>query len=122
MRTEFVKGGLADRIALAVSGLCLVHCFVTALALATLSTVGGVLGSPLVHEVGLALAVILGIVALGNGIMNHGRFLPLAVGALGIGTMAAALAMPHGGVEMLTTIVGIVLLASAHFLNRLASA
>ena len=121
LRTEIVKGGLIDRVAVAVSGLCLVHCFVTALAVATLSTVGGVLGSPIVHEVGLALAIALGIVALGNGVKNHGRVLPLSIGGLGIGIMAAALVLPHGGIEMAVTIVGVILLAGGHFLNRLAS-
>lgn len=121
MRADIVKGGVIDRVALAFSGLCVVHCFVTALTLATLSTVGGVLGSPIIHEVGLALAIVLGIVALGNGIMNHGRLLPLSIGGIGIAIMAAALALPHGGFELLATMVGVLLLAGGHFLNRLAS-
>ncbi len=122
MGTDIVKSGLIDRVALAFSGLCLVHCFVTAVALATVSTVGGVLGSPMIHEVGLALAVVLGIVALGNGIVKHGRLLPLSIGAIGIAIMAAALALPHGDLELLATMVGVILLAAGHFFNRLASA
>ena len=109
-----------DRIAMTLSGLCLVHCLVTALLFGTLSTVGGLLGSPLIHEVGLALALLLGIVALGNGIRQHGRFLPPSIGGLGIGAMTAALTLPHGGSEMVATMLGVALLATGHYLNRLA--
>ena len=120
MNAQIARNGVMDRIAMTVSGLCLVHCLATALLLGTLSTVGGMLGSPIVHEVGLALAIILGVFALGNGIAEHGRFLPPSIGGLGIGAMTAALTLPHGGSEMVATMLGVVLLATGHFLNRLA--
>lgn len=120
MNAQIARNGVMDRIAMTVSGLCLVHCLATALLLGTLSTVGGMLGSPIVHEVGLALAIILGVFALGNGIVEHGRFLPPSIGGLGIGAMTAALTLPHGGSEMVATMLGVVLLATGHFLNRLA--
>ena len=120
LSTSVIKNGTMDRVAMAVSGLCLVHCLVTALLLGTLSTLGGMLGSPIIHEVGLGFAIILGIVALGNGIVRHGRFLPPSIGALGIGAMTAALTLPHGGPEMVATVLGVALLATGHFLNRLA--
>jgi hypothetical protein len=116
----FFKNGMMDRVAMTLSGLCLVHCLATALLLGTLSTVGGLLGSPLIHEAGLALAIILGVFALGNGISEHGRFLPPSIGGLGIGAMTAALTLPHGGSEMVATMLGVALLATGHFLNRLA--
>ena len=120
MNAQIARNGVMDRIAMTMSGLCLVHCLATALLLGTLSTVGGMLGSPIVHEVGLALAIILGVFALGNGIVEHGRFLPPSIGGLGIGAMTAALTLPHGGSEMVATMLGVVLLATGHFLNRLA--
>lgn len=120
MNAQIARNGTMDRVAMTLSGLCLVHCLATALLLGTLSTVGGMLGSPLIHEVGLALAIILGVIALGNGIITHGRFLPPSIGALGIGAMTAALTLPHGGSEMVATMLGVVLLATGHFLNRLA--
>ena len=52
--------------------------------------------------------------------MQHGRFLPPSISGLGIGAMAAALSLPHGGSEMVATMIGVVLLATGHFLNRLA--
>ena len=120
MTASIVKNGTMDRVAMMLSGLCLVHCLVTAVLLGTMSTVGGLLGSPLIHEVGLALALVLGIIALGNGIRRHGRFLPPSIGGLGIGAMTAALTLPHGGSEMVATMLGVALLATGHYLNRLA--
>ena len=120
MNASTLKNGTMDRVAMTLSGLCLVHCLTTALLLGTLSTVGGLLGSPIVHEAGLVLALGLGVVALGNGILQHGRFLPPSIGGLGIGAMAAALTLPHGGSEMVATMIGVALLATGHFLNRLA--
>ncbi len=120
MNTGVIKNGALDRVAMTLSGLCLVHCLATALLLGTLSTVGGILGSPIIHEVGLVLALGLGVVALGNGILQHGRFLPPSIGGLGIGAMTAALSLPHGGSEMVATMLGVALLATGHFLNRLA--
>ena len=120
MTASIVKNGTMDRVAMTLSGLCLVHCLVTAVLLGTMSTVGGLLGSPLIHEVGLALALVLGIIALGNGIRRHGRFLPPSIGGLGIGAMTAALTLPHGGSEMVATMLGVALLATGHYLNRLA--
>jgi MerC mercury resistance protein len=120
LTTNIAQNGTLDRVALMLSGLCFVHCLATALLLGTLSTVGGLLGSPVIHEVGLVLALGLGILALGNGIRQHGRFLPPSVGGLGIGAMTAALTLPHGSSEMVATMLGVVLLATGHFLNRLA--
>jgi hypothetical protein len=65
-----------DSAAMALSGLCLVHCLATAVLLALLSAAGGVLGSHVIHEVGLTLAMGLGAVALGRGILEHGFMMP----------------------------------------------
>ena len=120
MNSTAVKNGLMDRVAMTLSGLCLVHCLATAMLVGTLSTIGGLLGAPIVHEAGLALAIVLGVIALGNGIASHGLFLPPSIGGLGIGAMTAALTLPHGGSEMVATMLGVTLLATGHFLNRLA--
>jgi hypothetical protein len=120
LNAKTLKNGTLDRVAMTLSGLCLVHCLATALLLGTLSTIGGMLGSPVIHEAGLALAIILGVLALGNGIVEHGRFLPPSIGGLGIGAMTAAMALPHGGSELVATMIGVGLLATGHFLNRLA--
>ncbi|WP_445193429.1 MerC domain-containing protein [Sphingomonas sp. Tas61C01] len=111
-----------DRLAIALSGLCLVHCIASAVFLAMLSTVGGMLLSPIFHEVGLTLAIALGAVALGKGVLEHGYLMPASMGAFGLGVMAGAMSLPHdgGGGEALWTVIGVGLLAFGHDLNRRA--
>lgn len=109
-----------DRLAIGISGLCMVHCLATAVFLGLLASAGGLLGSPWIHEVGLTLAMVLGAVALGRGIFEHGFMMPSAVGGLGLGVMAGALTMPHDGTEALYTVIGVSVLALGHRLNRLA--
>jgi len=113
-----------DRLAIGLSGLCAIHCVATTMLLALLSTAGGMLLHPAVHEVGLTLAILLGALALGRGVITHGHALPAAVGAFGLGVMAGAMSLPHDGAggEALWTIVGVALLAFGHDLNRRAAA
>jgi hypothetical protein len=110
-----------DRLAIGLSGLCLVHCVATAVLLAMLSAAGGLLGSPAIHEVGLSLAMVVGSFALGRGIVKHGFMMPSAVGSLGLGVMAGALSLPHDGSEALYTVIGVGILALGHHLNSIAS-
>lgn len=110
-----------DRIAIGLSGLCVVHCLATAAVLALLSAAGGFLGSPLIHEVGLTLAMLLGALALGRGVLEHGFMMPSSVGGLGLGVMAGALTMPHDGSEALFTMIGVGILGLGHQLNRIAA-
>ena len=109
-----------DRFAVGLSGLCLVHCVATTVFLALVSAVGGILGAPIIHEVGLTLAMILGSYSLGRGILEHGFMMPSAIGALGLGVMAGALSLPHDGTEALYTIIGVMILALGHRLNVMA--
>src|SRR6478736_10491906 len=109
-----------DRMAIGLSGLCLVHCVATSVLLAALASAGGILGADWVHEVGLSLAMIMGAVALGRGIWEHGYTMPSAVGGLGLGVMAGALTLPHNGTEALYTMVGVGILALGHRLNHIA--
>src|SRR5690349_8585768 len=59
--------GRLDRIAMGLSGLCAVHCVATAILLGLLASAGGLLGQPIIHEVGLTLAMVIGAFALGGG-------------------------------------------------------
>lgn len=117
-----------DRLAIGLSGLCLVHCIATSVALALMSAAGGMLLDPVFHEVGLTLAIVLGAVALGRGVLEHGYLMPAAVGAFGLGMMAGALGLPHdhalgglGGGEALWTVLGVGVLAFGHDLNYRAT-
>lgn len=120
MFAQTARGVMLDRLAIGLSGLCLVHCLASAVLVAVLASAGGMLLSPIVHEVGLILAIGLGIVALGRGLAHHGFMMPAAVGGLGLGVMAGALSLPHDGTEVVYTIVGVAILALGHDLNRRA--
>ncbi len=112
--------GAFDRIAIGISGLCLIHCIATTVLLTLLSTAGGLL-NPHIHEYGLALAIGFGVYALGRGILHHGYMAPAVVGAFGLGIMGGALSLPHGGFETFWTLVGVSLVALGHDLNRRAT-
>lgn len=111
-----------DRAAIALSGLCVVHCLASAVLLAMLSAAGGLLLNPIFHEIGLTIAILLGALALGRGVMEHGYAMPASMGAFGLGIMAGAMSLPHdgGGGETLWTVIGVGLLAFGHDLNRRA--
>ena len=113
-----------DRLAIGLSGLCVVHCLASAVLLAMLSTIGGMLLNPLFHEIGLTLAIVLGAIALGRGVIEHGYAMPASMGAFGLGVMAGAMTLPHdgSGMESLWTVIGVGLLAFGHDLNRRATA
>jgi hypothetical protein len=78
------------------------------------------LGKPIIHEVGLTLAMILGAIALGRGIREHGFVLPSAIGAAGLVTMAYAMSLHETGYEPALTILGVAVLALGHRLNMIA--
>jgi hypothetical protein len=121
MGASLARQGRLDQLAIGLSGLCLVHCLATAVFLGLIASAGGLLGQPIIHEVGLTLAMLLGTIALGRGANVHGFILPVAVGALGLGVMAGALTLHETGDEPLFTMVGVGILALGHRLNFLAA-
>lgn len=115
VRLPAIRG--LDRLGVIVSGLCLVHC-ISGLVLVTLLGIGGgVLLDPAVHEIGLALAVAVGAIGLGLGVLRHRRFGLVALGGSGLALMAAALMVRHGPREAVLTMLGVSLVAAAHVLN-----
>lgn len=109
-----------DRWAIALSGVCMVHCLASAVFFALIASAGGMLLHPVFHEAGLTLAIAFGALALGRGIREHGYMMPSAIGALGLGVMGGALTLAHDGGETLYTLIGVGLLALGHDLNRRA--
>ena len=120
MFANVARDGMMDRMAIALSGLCLVHCLASAIFVAMLASAGGLLLDPIIHEIGLMCAIALGILALGRGIIDHGFMMPSAVGGLGLGTMAGSLMIPHDASSTVYSIVGVLILALGHDLNRRA--
>ena len=98
------------------------HCLASAVLVALAASAGGLLLHPAFHEVGLTIAIILGALALGRGIFEHGYMAPAVTGSLGLGMMAGAMQLPHGdGGETFWTLIGVAILALGHDLNRRAA-
>ena len=121
MQLAALRTSRLDRYAIGLSSLCLVHCLGTTIMLAALASAGGFLGAHWIHEIGLSLAMVMGAIALGRGILEHGYTMPSAVGGLGLGVMAGALTLQHNGTEALYTMVGVGILALGHRLNSIAA-
>lgn len=106
-----------DRVGVLLSGLCALHCVLGVVLVSALGLGGEAFLSPEIHRVGLALAIVVGLVTLGLGVRRHGQFAPLVIGACGIALMAAALLVGHGVPEAVLTIAGVGLVAFAHIRN-----
>lgn len=106
-----------DRTGILLSGLCVVHCVLGIVLVTVLGLGGGALLEPRIHEIGLAVAIAIAAVTLGIGVLRHGEFAPLAIGACGIALMAGGLAVQHGLGEALLTVTGVTLVAFAHIRN-----
>lgn len=104
----------ADRWGVRLSGLCALHCVAT---LALAGSAGAALANPLIHEVGLALAIGLGAIAFLAGLARHSRPEPIALGACGLLLMGLAVLIPHGVAEAALTVAGVALLAAGHWWN-----
>jgi hypothetical protein len=120
MFATVTRDGTMDRLGIALSGLCAVHCVVSVVFVTMLASAGGFLLDPIFHEVGLMMAIGLGIVAIGRGVLEHGFMMPASIAGLGLGVMAGALSIPHGGGSAVYAVLGVALLALAHDLNRRA--
>lgn len=116
-RALFLLRSRFDRLGIALSAICAVHCLAT-LALVTLLGIGGsLLLDPAIHRVGLAVAVVVGAAAIGLGVARHRRGEPLLVGVAGVALMALALVTGHGPAEAVLTVAGVALVALAHWRN-----
>lgn len=106
-----------DRFGMLLSGLCLLHCLAGLLLVVGLGLGSQFLFAPVIHRVGLALAIAVGAITLGIGVARHRDPRPLQVGAAGLALMTAALFVGHGTEEALLTMAGVSLLAWAHWRN-----
>lgn len=107
-----------DRSAVALSGLCLVHCVVVALAIVVAPLLGiGLISHGIWHEILLALALPISIAALYLGYRRHGDGRIALWAASGLALMALGVAQSEIMIETLLTIPGVLILARAHILN-----
>ncbi|MBA4045207.1 MAG: MerC domain-containing protein, partial [Erythrobacter sp.] len=93
----------------------------TLVVISTLGLGGHFLLDDNIHRIGLLLALAVGAVAIGWGLLRHRRILPFGVAMTGIALMAAALVIPHGADEFLLTLAGVALVSVGHLLNLRAA-
>lgn len=107
-----------DQLGIGLAGLCALHCLATLLVISALGLGGHFfLFDPAIHRIGLALALAVAAVAIGWGLLRHGRVLPFAIALAGLALMAFALAVPHGANEFVLTLAGVALVSVGHLLN-----
>jgi len=106
-----------DKFGIGLAGLCALHCMATILIVSGLGVGGHFLLAPAIHEIGLALAVIIAAIAIGWGAWRHRRPAPVLIALTGLGFMAGALMVGHGFEEALLTIIGVVLVSIGHLMN-----
>lgn len=109
--------GRLDRFGVFLSGLCMLHCLAGMLLVAGLGLGGQFLLAPVIHRVGLALALAVGAITLVIGVVRHRDPRPLQIGSVGLTLMAIALFVGHGLEEALLTVAGVSLLGWAHWRN-----
>lgn len=114
---------LFDRLAIASSALCLVHCLALPLIVAALPSLTLALAVPeSIHIFALALAIPVSGIGLVQGYRRHGRRLPLGVALLGILLLTLGVTLPDRvSVETGLTVTGGLLLAYAHLRNLRAA-
>ena len=110
-----------DHLGIGLAGLCALHCLATLVVISTLGLGGHFLLDESIHRIGLLLALVVGGVAIGWGLLRHRRMLPFGVAMVGIALMAAALVIPHGTDEFLLTLAGVALVSAGHWLNLRAA-
>lgn len=116
----WIRGKL-DRVGVALSALCLLHCLLGIVLVAGLG-VGASWGAswlldPAIHKVGLVLATLVAAVAIGIGAVRHRRRGPFVIAMMGLSFMGGALAVGHGFEEAVLTGLGVTLVAAGHILN-----
>lgn len=112
-----MRSATLDRMAVGLSGLCVLHCIASVVVVSVVSALGDTLGSPAVHRIGLAAAVILAGIALGQGYRAHRAVTPALVGLAGIALMVLGLVVAHGALEVAATVAGVTVLAVGHLMN-----
>lgn len=118
MNGRGIKGNMIDRVAIALSAMCALHCVATAVLLGALSSVGHLFASPIIHEAGLAIAIVLAAVAFYGGVRRHGALWPMIMGGSGLMLMTAALMVDHGMNEAILTVAGVLMVALGHYFNH----
>lgn len=112
----------ADRTAIALSALCVIHCLFLPIAMVMLPALAALdLDNETFHAWMVMIVLPVSAVALLMGCRRHGRRGVLAVGGLGLATLMLAVIAGHDVLgelgERLTTLLGASLIAFSHWRN-----
>ena len=111
-----------DKTAIGLSLVCTIHCLLTPLAIALLPALGATfLDDERFHYAVLFFVIPTSLYALSLGCRRHGRLGILAIGILGLLVLSSILIIGEETLgetgEKITTVVGAVIVASAHIRN-----
>ena len=119
---------LSDKLAIALSLVCVVHCLILPIALIAVPALSGLmaLSDEAFHQWMLYAVLPISVFALFIGYLHHRHIHVITIGAVGLVLLIAAVFIGHdvlGEVgEVLLTIIGSILIAIGHFRNhRLAN-
>ena len=112
-----------DRLAMALSSACAIHCFLTpSFVLLTSGLISFSFDNELVHNLILFVAVPISLYALISGYSNHKIFYLLPIGIVGLSALVLAVAMGETLLgelgEKSLTLIGSFLVVFAHFKNH----
>jgi hypothetical protein len=108
-----------DRLGMATSTICAIHCAATALFMGALSAVGAAgVGAAWVEGAFLAAAVLLGVLSLGHALFRHRSYAPMAWFSAGMLLLLVVRPLaPSAVAEVLAVIAGATLVVRAHWHN-----
>lgn len=117
--TDAPPTSLKDSFGVICSSLCLAHCLLLPMLLATgaLGTAGALLASEQTHLMLLVPVVLLAVMSFPGGYRRHGSVLPSALALAGLTGLVLALLLGEA-TETLLTSIGAGLLIIAHLKNR----
>lgn len=114
------SAGLLDRTAIALSGLCVLHCLAMPLVLLTLPFLGELTAEHF-HLQMLVVVVPVSTIAMSLGFRRHRSMAVIVAGGVGLAFLIVGGTWMHNEIGIIadraTTIAGSLLLASAHFYN-----
>lgn len=118
------KKAILDKVAVGLSGLCLLHCLLLPFVVAVLPFLGQI-GNDHFHAEMLLFVVPVSVIALGVGYRRHHRAAVLVFGAAGLIILAIGGTYVHDTygemADRAMTVTGSIILAFTHFKNfRLA--
>jgi len=120
MAKQTARPGLLDQLAVALSGLCLLHCLLLPFVVAVLPFLGQ-FGDDHLHAEMLVVVVPVSVVALALGYRRHRHPGVVVSGAVGLALLVVGGTIAHSAYGLLAdrmlTVVGSITLAITHYRN-----